>query len=215
MEAISETLKTLGNSAVQVGLIAGVLGGVCGLWMLRQSTKRTKNCKATKLDALFLASSSPGFSRFSILNSPDTIGIGVYAALALEQVGAINDIKPQVDVNLKLYPDWPAVYLSAARYSALIGDKQKARDYLSVAKTLTDGQRVINDIPQLGMSVVEELIAAESHSIQSSTSIDAMHEELRKKPHQLVLARSITVLLAGLGLLLGGFLLLIARSFIA
>ncbi len=105
MDAISETLKTLGNSAIQAGIIAGVLGGVCGHWMLRQSTKRTINSKATKLDAFFLASSSPGFSRFSIFNSPDTIGIGVYTALALEQVGAINDIQLQVDVNLKLYPD--------------------------------------------------------------------------------------------------------------
>lgn len=213
MEAANEILKTLGNSAIQAGLIAGLLGGISGLWMLRQSTKHTKSSKATKLDAMFLASSSPGFSRFSILNSPDTIGIGVYAALALEQVGAINDIKPQVDVNLKLYPDWPATYLSAARYSALVGDKQKARDYLSVAKTLTDGQRLINDIPQLDLPVIEGLITTEPRPIQSSTTIDALHEELRKKPQVLVLARSITVLLAGLGLLFGGFLLLIARSF--
>lgn len=215
MEAVNETLKILGNSAIQAGLIAGVLGGVCGLWMLRQSTKRVRNSNATKLDAMFLASSSPGFSRFSILNSPDTIGIGVYAALALEQVGAINDIKPQIDVNLRLYPDWPATYLSAARYSALVGDQQKARDYFSVAKTLTDGRRAMNDIPQLDVSVVEGLISAELQPVQSSSSIDALHQKLRKKPQQLVLARSITVLLAGLGLLFGGFLLLIARSFVA
>ncbi len=47
--------------------------------------------------------------------------MGVYAALALEQVGAIADIKPHVEVNLRLYPEWPATYLSAARYCALVG----------------------------------------------------------------------------------------------
>lgn len=214
MEQLNEILKTLANSALYAGAIAGVIGAVCGLYMLFRSLRRTKDGKATKLDALFLASSSPGFSRFSILNSPDTIGIGVYAALALEQIGAISDIKPQVDVNLRIYPEWPATYQSAARYSALIGDKQKAVDYLSVAKTLANGQQPNIEFPQLQASVLEQLIAQETVPAPSTTSLDTLFAEFRKKPHQLILARSVTALLAGLALLGGGVVLHMARAFI-
>ncbi|HKR82238.1 MAG TPA: hypothetical protein VJR27_04555 [Candidatus Saccharimonadales bacterium] len=215
MQSITEILKTLANSAVQAGLIAALIGGISAFYMLIHSTKRTKQTKATKLDALYLSYSSPGFSRFSMLNSPDTMGMGVYAALALEQVGAINDIKSHIEVNLKLYPEWPATYLSAARYCALIGEKQKARDYLSVANTLADSQKITADIPQLEKSVIEALIASEAQPQQSTTSLEAMFEELRKKPHLLILARSVWLLLLGLGLVFVGVLLHIARGFIS
>jgi ABC-type Fe3+-siderophore transport system permease subunit len=215
MQSVIEILKTLANSAVQAGLIAALIGGISAFYMLIRSTKRTKQTKATKLDALYLSYSSPGFSRFSMLNSPDTLGMGVYAALALEQVGAIADIKPHIDVNLRLYPEWPATYLSAARYCALVGEKQKARDYISVANTLTDSQKSTSDIPQLEKSVVEALITSEVQPLPSTTSLETMFEELRKKPHLLVLARSVTALLAGLGLIFGGILLHMIRSLIS
>ncbi len=215
MQSVTEILKTLANSAVQAGLIAALIGGISAFYMLIRATKRTKQTKATKLDALYLSYSSPGFSRFSMLNSPDTLGMGVYAALALEQVGAIGDIKPHVEVNLKLYPEWPGTYLSAARYCALVGDKQKARDYLSVANTLADSQKLTTDIPQLEKSVVEALVTSEVQPLQNTTSLETMFEELRKKPHLLVLARSVWLLLLGLGLLFIGVLLHMARSFIS
>ena len=215
METVTEILKIFANSALQVGVITAIIGGGCSIWMLTQSTKRTKQSKATKLDALFLASSSPGFSRFSLLNSPDTIGIGVFTALALEQVGALNDIRPQIEVNLKLYPSWPVTYLSAARYSALTGDKKKANDYFSVAKTLINEQNVINDMPQLNATMIEELIISEPEPIQSSESIDSMFTEIRKKPLQLILARSVPMSLGGLGLIFVGAILHIIKTFIA
>ncbi len=167
--------------------------------MLIRATKRTKQTKVSKLDALYLSYSSPGFSRFSTLNLPDNLGIGVYAALALEQVGAIADIKYQVEVNLRLYPEWPATYLSAARYCAIVGEKQKASDFLSVTNTLADSQKFTVDIPQLEKSVVEALITSESQPRPSTTSIGIMFEEVRKKPHLLILARSVWLLLLGLG----------------
>lgn len=215
MQSVIEILKTLANSAVQAGLIAALIGGISAFYMLIRATKRTKQTKATKLDALYLSYSSPGFSRFSTLNSPDTLGMGVYAAIALEQVGAIADIKPHIDVNLRLYPEWPATYLSAARYCALVGEKQKARDYMSVANTLADSQKLTSDIPQLEKSVVETLITSELQPPPSTTSLETMFEELRKKPHLLVLARSVWLLLLGLGLLFIGVLLHMARSFIS
>lgn len=215
MQSVTEILKTLANSAVQAGLIAAFIGGISAFYMLIRATKRTKQTRATKLDALYLSYSSPGFSRFSMLNSPDTLGMGVYAALALEQVGAIADIKPHVEVNLRLYPEWPATYLSAARYCALVGEKQKARDYISVANTLADSQKLTSDIPQLEKPVVEALISSEVQPPPSTTSLETMFEELRKKPHLLVLARSVWLLLLGLGLLFSGVLLHIARSFIS
>lgn len=180
--------------------------------MLIRATGRTKQTKATKVDALYLSYTSPGFSRFSVFNSPDNVGFGVYAALALEQVGAIKDIEPHIEVNLQLYPEWPATYFSAARYYALIGEKQKARDYLSIANTLTDSRKMTADIPQLEKSVVEALITSQTQPLPNKSSLDSMFEELRKKPYLLILARSTRLLLLGLGLLFVGLLLHVTRS---
>ena len=215
MQSVTEILKTLANSTMQAGLIAASIGVISAYYMLIRATKRTKQKKATKVDALYLSYSSPGFSRFSIFNSPDTIGMGVYAALALEQVGAIADIKPHIEVNLRLYPEWPATYLSAARYFALVGEKQKARDYILVANTLADSQKSAIDIPQLEKSVVEALITSEVKPPPSTTSVEAMFEELRKNPHQLILARSLRLLLLALVLFFVGVLLHITRIFIS
>jgi len=217
MQFTTEILRIFANSFIQAGTIAALLGSAGTLYMLVRATKLTKQGKATVLDALFLTYSSPGFSRFSILNSPDTIGIGIYAALALEQLGAINDIKPQIEANLMLYPEWPASHLSAARYFALVGDKQKAKDYLLVANTLASSQKITpsSTIPQLEKTITEALVASEAQLPLNTTSTVEMYEELRKKPHLLVLARSVWLLLASLGLLFVGALLHIARSLFA
>lgn len=212
---MTEILKTVANSFMQAGLAAALIGGLCALYMLFRAVKRTKQGRVTKVDALFLSYSAPGFSKFSILNAPDTLGLGVYAALALEQVGAIQDIKPHVEVNLKLYPEWAATYSSAARFCALVGEKQIAKDYLLVSKTLADNQKLTMDIPQIDRAVIETLIASTARLPLSTTSIGAMHEDLRKRPYLLILARSVLVLFLGLGLLFMGVLLLIVRNFIS
>ncbi len=215
METIAEILKTLGTSAMQAGLIASILGAVSGLYMLSRSIRHVKQSKATKLDALFLSYSSPGFSRYSIFNSPDTIGIGVYAALALEQVGAMKDVEPYVILNIQLYPDWPEAYLLAARYSALNGQTQKARDYLSIANTLLNGQKLNPNLPQLDMPIIEELIKLPTQALVNTTSLLTIYEELRDKPHLLIVARSLRLLLLSVGLLFIGILLFIVKALIS
>ena len=212
---ISETVLTLSIYLIQAAAVIAFAGFLAFLWMLRVSVKRTKNLQATKLDALFLAFSSPGFSRFMIFNSPDTLGIGVYAALALEQVGAIKSIEDYIKVNLKIYPDWALTYLSAARYYALINNEQKVKDYLSIASTLMGNQNVINDVDLLTPSEIEKLISVENDSSKSTTiTLDSLFDEIRQHPLQLFLVKSQTFLIYGLCTVFVGVLVLLVKNLV-
>ncbi len=202
MELLQEVLTFVAKIVLQVALISSFFGVIGMVVMMSRSMKHTKKSQASQVDTMFLVSSSPGFSRFPIFNAPDDLGIGVYAALALEQAGALDDVKTQVEVNLWLYPEWPATYLSAARYYALVGDKQKARDYLSIAKTVTAARHQKQNIPQLNIPVVESLVASKAPPVVASTSLTAIYDDLRKKPHLLLVARSTKLALIGLSLLL-------------
>lgn len=186
------------------------LGAFFGTRMTTTSIKRTKRSGATKTDALFLSFSSPGFKRLSMFNSPDNIGLGIFLALSLEQIGAINDIKPRVDVNLSLYPNWPESYLSAARYYAIIGEEKKARDYLSVADTISGSanKKQSTKIDLLTPESIESIIR-NNQITKNITSLDEIFEEIRDKPYQLLLARSFLIMFYGLGLLFISMLLVI------
>lgn len=206
MDSAIKTLQSMANTAMPLGIAAAFVAMLCALWMLRQAVKHTEQGNATKQDALFLAFSSPGFSRLAIFNYPDTIGIAVYAALALEQVGAINDAKDYIEVSRQLYPDWPPTYLAAARYYALSGDQQKAQELLQVAKTLMEQHRSPKHIQPLNIEAVEGLVAAGQRA-EPTTTLDSMFADIQKKPLQLVMVRSVTILFIGLGFTFAGFLL--------
>lgn len=208
MEAAVDIIRGAAGSLYTVGIITAAVGGLVSVWMNKRSFASTARGEATRLDALYLACSVPGFSRFSALNQPDGNGNGIYAALALEQIGAIDDMKPFVEVSFQLYPNWPATYLSAARYAALNGEGQKARDYLSVAKTLSADQKSTFDIPQLSVPAIERLIESQAEPAAATTSIASIFTaEIRKKPFQLIAARSTQLLMIGIVMFLGGLLL--------
>lgn len=214
MEPAAEVIKTIADSMLVVGLISVFVGGACGIYMQTRAVRRTRQAKASTLDVMYLCSSSPGFSRISMFNAADSFGIGIYTALALEQVGAIKDIEPQTQVNLRLYPERHTTYLAAARYHALIGEKQKAEQYLSIADTLAGDSKVKVDIPLLEKSTIQALFKPDAQMPVDKNSVIKMYEELRKKPHLLLVARSVKLLLIGLGALLLGMLFYIIRSFI-
>lgn len=202
-------IKHIVGLTFYLGALFVLLGGVLSARMTTGSIRRTKRSAATKTDALFLSFSSPGFKRFSIFNSPDELGLGIYEALALEQIGAINDVKPRVDMNLVLYPNWPEAYLSAARYNAVIGDTKKAHDYLSVADTISKAKsKYSNKISLLSPEVIEAIISKDP-KIKNTTSIDKMFEEIRNKPYQLLLVRSLFLLLYGIFLLFLSLMLVV------
>lgn len=209
---MNTALSIVTKSLINAGLIASTLGALSVLFMWLRSTSRTVASKASRLDALFLAFSSPGFSRFSFMNSPDTLGVGIYAALALEQIGAIDDLKAQVDVNLQLYRDWPEVYLSAARYAAITGDHKKAQDYLVVGKTLLETQAKLN-FPQLEVAAIEAIIL-QNVMVKNVTTIDASFNELGKNLHLRIFVKSLRLTFIGGCVLAFGIVLHMVRSFI-
>lgn len=210
--ALPNALNLFANSAVYAGMLAMVVGFVGSFCMLIRASNRTKQGKASKLDVMFLTSSTPGFSKLSLLNSPDTLGIGVFAALSLEQIGAMNDMKDYVDISLRLYREWSGVYLLAARYSALVGDDQKAIEFLTVARTMMDSERARGEqLPQLEIGVIESLVNNNSHPLANTITLDYIFDEFSRQPYKLVLSRSVWVLLYGFGLLVGGMMLHIIK----
>ncbi len=213
MVVVTFDVKHMIDLMFYLGALLVLVGGILSARMTTGSIRRTKRSSAIKTDALFLSFTSPGFKRFSMFNSPDELGFGIYEALALEQVGAINDIKPRVDVNLTLYPNWPEAYLSAARYYAIIGDEKKARDYLSIADTISKANsKYTNRISLLSPDAIEEIISKE-HKIKNTTSIDKIFEEIRNKPYQLLQVRSLFVLLYGVCLVFLSILINIVNQF--
>lgn len=199
---LNEIITTTSSTILWTGMCL-TAGGVIGMtYMFFRSTRNVKNGKTTNIDVLYLDFSSPGMSRLSTLNSPDDSGLGIYLALALEQIGAIEDMGPRVEANLRVYARSPRAYLSAARYFALIKEKQKARDYLSLYRTLAATQKEIEDLPQLEVGVIEKLIESDGPLPKSKTSVSAIIMALKYKPHLLLLAASAWVFVTGACVLL-------------
>ena len=198
MEFILKTYESFASIAINASIILAFVGMMVAFYMTDRATRAVKKGRATKMDALFLSQSSPGLSRFSILNSPDNFGLGLYTALALEQVGAINDIKQYVEASLRVYPDWSTTYFSAARYYALVGDEQKARDYLSIGDTIYQNKKFeYPKIPQIKREAVEALLASNAQPLVNTISVESMFNDIRKKPHLLLVVRSYWIVLVG------------------
>lgn len=202
-------MSTLASSLTQAGLIAIAAGFLGILIMYSRALKRTKKGKATIDDMIFLVSITPGFSRFSFMNYPDTMGFGIYSALALEQNKALDDMKDFVEASLSLYNGFADAYYLAARYAALKGKSEEVADNLKVANKLAENQDFLMKLPQLDKNEIQKVLAKGKQD--STNSYEKSFDTLKKKPLRLMLARSVVVLKAGGAFLIAGvFLDLIA-----
>ena len=197
------------------GIALVVIGASSETAKRSPAKRRAGEGKATKSDALFLSLLSPEFGGDAALITSDYEHMGIYATLALSQVGASDDAKAHVKVNFEQYPKLPATYLVAARYAALTGEQQQARDYLATGKTMLENRKLSNDLLVLEPSVIAELIESDPTPIQNSTTIGIILDEIKSNPLKLMLIRVRRTIWVGFGLIFLGPILLVIHDFLS